>query len=211
MEKGRTEMIIDPMDALNGLQSAISMVKKASKVANDLGGLAPMIGKMFDAKSQATKAMLQAKREKKGSNMGAALQIEMALEQARAFEEELKMLFMQTGKIDVWNKIKARQAEMDRDDAKEIASLKALEKKQKQEEQEQLEMVMLIGGIAFVILLIGIGINEMMDFCATTKRCGRWMSIKSNLICFSKSSYAFALHGTLLASSASCLMICQTR
>jgi len=166
-------MIIDPIDALNGLQSAISMVKKASKVANDLGGLAPMIGKMFDAKSQATKAMLQAKREKKGSNMGAALQIEMALEQARAFEEELKMLFMQTGKIDVWNKIKARQAEMDRDDAKEISALKALEKKQKQEEQEQLEMVMLIGGIAFVILLIGIGINEMMDFCATTKRCGR--------------------------------------
>ena len=164
---------LDPIAALDGLQKAISMVKKASKVANDIGGLAPMIGKMFDAKSQATKAMLEAKREKKGSNMGAALQIEMALEQARAFEEELKMLFMQTGKIDVWNKIKARQAEMDRDDAKEIASLKALEKKQKQEEQEQLEMAMIIGGVAFVLLLVGIGINEMMDFCATTKRCGR--------------------------------------
>ena len=165
--------MIDPISALNGLQSAISMVKKASKVANDIGGLAPMIGKMFDAKSQATKAMLEAKREKKGSNMGTALQIEMALEQARAFEEELKMLFMQTGKSDVWNKIKARQAEMDRDDAKEMASLKALEKKQKQEEQEQLEMAMLIGGIAFVVLLIGIGINELMDFCQATKRCGR--------------------------------------
>lgn len=165
--------MIDPISALDGLQKAIGMVKKASKVANDIGGLAPMIGKMFDAKSQATKAMLEAKREKKGSNMGAALQIEMALEQARAFEEELKMLFMQTGKIDVWNKIKARQAEMDRDDAKEIAALKAAEKKAKQEEQEQLEMAMLIGGIAFVLLLIGIGINELMDFCAATKRCGR--------------------------------------
>lgn len=163
---------LDPIAALDGLQKAIGMVKKASKVANDLGGLAPMLGQMFDAKSQATKAMLQAK-SKKGSNMGAALQIEMALEQARAFEEELKMLFMQTGKIDVWNKIKERQAEMDRDDAKEMASLKALEKKQKKEEQEQLEMAMLIGGIAFVILLVGIGINEMIDFCATTKRCGR--------------------------------------
>jgi hypothetical protein len=163
---------LDPIAALDGLQKAIGMVKKASKVANDLGGLAPMLGQMFDAKSQATKAMLQAK-SKKGSNMGAALQIEMALEQARAFEEELKMLFMQTGKIDVWNKIKQRQAEMDRDDAKEMASLKALEKKQKKEEQEQLEMAMLIGGIAFVILLVGIGINEMIDFCATTKRCGR--------------------------------------
>ena len=165
--------MIDPMAALDGLQKAIGMVKKASKVANDLGGLAPMIGKMFDAKSQATKAMLEAKREKKGSNMGTALQIEMALEQARAFEEELKMLFMQTGKVDVWNKIKARQAEMDLADAKEISALKAEEKKQKQKEQEELELILVIGGTLFVLLLVGIGINEMMDFCATTHRCGR--------------------------------------
>jgi uncharacterized protein HemX len=164
---------LDPIAALDGLQKAIGMVKKASKVANDLGGLAPMLGKMFDAKSAATKAMLQAKQSKKGSNMGTALQIEMALEQARAFEEELKQLFMVSGKIDVWNKIKARQAEMDLADAKEISALKAQEKKQKQEEREQMEMVALIGGIAFVILLVGIGINEMMDFCQTTKRCGR--------------------------------------
>jgi hypothetical protein len=62
---------------------------------------------------------------------------------------------------------------MDRDDAKEIAALKAMEKKQKQAEQEQLEMALIIGGVAFVLLLVGIGINEMIDFCATTKRCGR--------------------------------------
>jgi hypothetical protein len=168
---GKKEMI-DPISALNGLQSAISMVKKASKVANDLGGLAPMIGKMFDAKSTATKAMLQAKREKKGSNMGAALQIEMALEQARAFEEELKMLFMQTGKIDVWNKIKARQAEMDRDDAKEMAALRAEEKKAKQKEDEMNEIAMIIGGVAFVLLLVFIGINELMSLCPKGG-CGR--------------------------------------
>ena len=164
--------MIDPMTALAGIQSAISMVKKASKVANDLGSLAPMIGKMFDAKSTATKALIESKRNK-GSNMGTALQIEMALEQARAFEEELKMLFMQSGKIDVWNKIKARQAEMDLADAKEMKALKEEEKKQKPKEQEQLEWALLIGGIGLVILLVGIGINELMDFCHTTRRCGR--------------------------------------
>ena len=163
--------MIDPMSALAGIQSAISMVKKASKVANDLGSLAPMIGKMFDAKSVATKALIESKRNK-GSNMGTALQIERALEQARAFEEELKMLFMQTGKIDVWNKIKARQAEMDLADAKEMKALKDEEKKQKQKEQEQLEWALLIGGIGLVVLLVGIGINELMDFCQTTRRCG---------------------------------------
>ena len=163
---------IDPIVALDGLQSAISMVKKASKVANDLGGLAPMLGKMFDARSQATKAMLQAKSNKKGSNFGAALQIEMALDQARQLEEELKMLFMQTGKIDVWNKIKARQAEMDLEDAKELNALKKAEKEAKAKEQEMQEWAMIIGGTFFVLFLIIVGVNEMMDFCATTRRCG---------------------------------------
>jgi len=165
--------MIDPVTALAGIQSAISMVKKAAKVANDLGSLAPMIGKMFDAKSTATKAMLEAKRSGKGSNMGTALQIEMALEQARAFEEELKMLFMQTGKIDVWNKIKARQAEMDRDDAKEIAAMKAAEKKAKEKQDEMNEIVMAISACAFLLFLVFVGVNEMMDYCQTTKACGR--------------------------------------
>ena len=163
---------IDPLTALAGIQSAISMVKKAANVAQDLGSLAPMIGKLFDAKSVATKAMLQAKQSK-GSNMGTALQIEMALEQARAFEEELKMLFMQTGKIDVWNKIKARQAEMDLADAKELSALKKAEKEAKAKEDEMNELAMIIGGVAFVLFLVAIGINELMDFCQTTRRCGR--------------------------------------
>jgi hypothetical protein len=105
--------------------------------------------------------------------MGTALQIEMALEQARAFEEELKMLFMQTGKIDVWNKIKARQAEMDLADAKELSALKAADKKAKEKEQEMNELAMIIGGCAFVLFLVFVGVNELMEFCATTRRCGR--------------------------------------
>jgi hypothetical protein len=164
--------MIDPISALEGLQSAISMVKKASKVASDLGSLAPMLGKMFDAKSQCTKALLEAKKNK-GSNMGQALQIEMALEQARAFEEELKMLFMTTGKVDVWNKIKARQDQMDIDDARELRSLEKAEKAAKKKEEEMNELAMIIGGVAFVLFLVGIGIYELMEFCATTKRCGR--------------------------------------
>jgi hypothetical protein len=149
------------------------MVKKAAGVAQDLSSLAPMIGKLFDAKSVATKAMLQAKQSGKGSNMGTALQIEMALDQAKVFEEELKMLFMQTGKIDVWNKIKARQAEMDLADAKEISALKRADKEAKEKEQEQLEIGLAIGGIFFVLFLVFVGVNELMTFCETTRRCGR--------------------------------------
>ena len=163
--------MIDPLTALAGIQSAISMVKKASAVANDLGSLAPMIGKLFDAKSTATKALIEAKKTK-GSNMGTALQIEMALEQARVFEEELKMLFMTTGKVDVWNKIKARQDQMDIDDARELRALERADKKAKEKEAEMQELAIIIGGCAFVLLLVFIGINELMDFCNTTQRCG---------------------------------------
>jgi len=169
---GEKEMIIDPLSALNGLQSAIGMVKKASKVANDLGGLAPMIGKMYDAKSKATKAMLHAKRSGNKSNLGTALQIELVLDEAKRFEAELMLLFQATGRADVWQKIKARQAEMDRDDAKEMAALKAAEKKAKAKEQEMNELAMIIGGVAFVLLLVFIGINELMSLCPKGG-CGR--------------------------------------
>jgi len=163
--------MIDPITALAGIQSAIKMVKQAAQVAQDLGSLAPMIGKMFDAKSTATKAMVHAKKSG-GSNMGTAIQIEMALEQARAFEEELKMLFMQSGKIDVWNKIKERAQLMDVEDAHAARQAREDAKKKKAEQEEQLAIV----AGAFILILFAlaviIGINEFQDYCAKT-RCGR--------------------------------------
>ena len=164
--------MIDPMTALAGLQSAISVVKKASKVANDLAGLAPSIAKMFDAKSVATRAMVEAKRTGGKSNLGTALQIEMALDEAKRFEAELMMLFQATGRADVWQKIKQRQQQMDIEDAHLARQAKAEEKKRKEEEQEQ--MAWAIGVVVIVMLLgaIGWGLNEMAELCAKT-RCGR--------------------------------------
>ena len=164
--------MIDPITALEGLQSAISIVKKASKVASDLAGLAPSISRLFDAKSVATKAMLQAKRTGGKSNLGAALQIEMALDEAKRFEEQLKMLFMQSGRIDVWNATKARQAEMDLADAKEMRALQLEDKKRKEEEQEQMAWAIAIVIIVMFIGAIGWGITEISEVCARS-RCGR--------------------------------------
>jgi len=165
-------MIIDPITALEGLQSAISVVKKASKVANDLAGLAPSIAKMFDAKSVATKAMVEAKRSGNKSNLGAALQIEIALDEAKRFEQELMMLFQATGRADVWDKIKKRQQQMDIEDAHLARQAKAEEKKRKEEEQEQLAWAF---GVVIIVMLLGAvgwGIAEIQDLCAKT-RCGR--------------------------------------
>ena len=164
--------MIDPITALEGLQTAISVVKKASKVASDLAGLTPSIAKLFDAKSTATKAMLHAKRTGGKSNLGAALQIEMALDEAKRFEQELMMLFQATGRADVWDKIKKRQQQMDIEDAHLARQAKAEEKKRKEEEQEQLAWA--VGIVVIVMLLgaIGWGLNEMAELCAKT-RCGR--------------------------------------
>ena len=163
---------IDPITALEGLQSAIGLVRKAAKVANDLGGLAPMIGKLFDAKSQATKAMVEAKRSGNKSNFALAMQIETSLMQTAKLESELQLLYMQTGNIDVWNKIKARAAEMDRGDAVAVRKAKEEDKRRKEEEQEQ--MAWAVGIVVMVMLLGAVGwiIGEVSDHCARV-RCGR--------------------------------------
>ena len=163
---------IDPLTALEGLQKAIGLVKKASQVANDLGGLGVMVGRLFDAKSQATKAMVEAKRSGNKSNFALAMQIENALMNTAKLEAELQMLYMQTGHIDVWNKIKARAAEMDRDDAIAARQAKEEEKKRKEAEQEQLEWAVGIVVIVMLIGAIGWGINELAEMCAGS-RCGR--------------------------------------
>lgn len=172
MAKGCTAMIIDPLTALEGLQQAIGLVKKASKVANDLAGLTPMIAKMFDAKSVATRAMVEAKRSGNKSNLGTALQIEMALDEAKRFESELMLLFQATGRADVWQKIKERQQQMDIEDAHLARQAKADEKKRKEEEQEQLAWAFGIVVIVMLLGAVGWGIAEVQDFCAKS-RCGR--------------------------------------
>jgi len=164
--------MIDPVSALEGLQSAIGLVRKAAKVANDLGGLGVMVGRMFDAKSQASKAMVEAKRSGNKSNFALAMQIENTLMQTAKLEAELQMLYMQTGNIDVWNKIKARAAEMDRGDAIEARKAKEEEKRRKEKEQEELELAAGLTAGAFLLMMLAFGLYELFEFCAVN-RCGR--------------------------------------
>lgn len=164
--------MIDPVTALEGLQSAIGLVRKAAKVANDLGGLGVMVGRMFDAKSQASKAMVEAKRSGNKSNFALAMQIENTLMQTAKLEAELQLIYMQTGNIDVWNKIKARSAEMDRDDAIEARKAKDEEKRRKEKAQEELELAVGLTAGAFVLMMFAFGLYELFEFCAVN-RCGR--------------------------------------
>ena len=164
--------MIDPVTALEGLQSAIGLVRKAAKVANDLGGLGVMVGRMFDAKSQASKAMVEAKRSGDKSNFALAMQIENTLMQTAKLEAELQLIYMQTGNIDVWNKIKARAAEMDRDDAVAARQAKEEEKRRKEKAQEELELAAGLTAGAFILMMFAFGLYQLFEFCAVN-RCGR--------------------------------------
>ena len=164
--------MIDPITALAGIQSAVALIKKVSKTVDDVSSLGPVLGKYFDAKNNASKAMVTAKNSGNKSAMATAIEIEMALHQTEQFERQLQLLFMQTGKIDVWNKIKARQAEMDRDDAIAMRKLKDAEKKKKEEEDFYNEIGIAIGAVFFLLFIVFVGVNEAMEYCAKA-RCGR--------------------------------------
>ena len=133
--------MIDPLTALAGIQAAVALIKKVSKTVDDVSSLGPVLGKYFDAKSTATKAVVQAKKSK--SSMGTAIQIEMALDQAKRFEDELQLLFMQSGKIDVWNKIKSRAAALDVESAHDARREKEAAARRKKEMDEAIELTLM--------------------------------------------------------------------
>ena len=164
--------MIDPITALAGIQSAVALIKKVSKTVDDVSSLGPVLGKYFDAKSTATKAAVAAKNSGDKSSMGAAIQIEMALDQTLQFEKELQLLFMQAGKIDVWNKIKMRAHAMDVEAAHDARRAKEAAIKRKREIQEGIEIVFAI--ILSIVILAGVGwgLFEFIDYCKTVG-CGR--------------------------------------
>jgi hypothetical protein len=163
--------VIDPLTALAGIQAAVALIKKVSKTVDDVSSLGPVLGKYFDAKSTATKAVVESKNSGKKSSMGTAIQIEMALDQAVRFEKELQLLFMQTGKIDVWNKIKARSAAMDVESAHNARREKEAAARNRRLMQEQLEIaVSIVFGVLIVAGAIW-GTYEFVQYCKLNQ-CG---------------------------------------
>ena len=160
--------MIDPLTALAGIQAAVALIKKVSKTVDDVSSLGPVLGKYFDAKSTASKAVVAAKKSK--SSMGTAIQIEMALDQAKRFEDELQLLFMQSGKIDVWNKIKSRAAAMDVESAHEARREREAAARHKKEMDEVINIVLFVLVIGSVLGATGWFVYEAIAQCSPN--CG---------------------------------------
>jgi hypothetical protein len=161
---------MDPITAFAAVQSAVKMIKQASAAASDVGSLGPLIGKYFDAKHQAVKATREAKNAG-GSNMGKAIEIELALKQQMDFERQLQNMFFETGNMDVWKNIMQRVAEMNQEDKLEADRERTRAKKAKQR-QQQINEYLLAGGIIIVLLIFSVwGLAEFISFCQSRGRC----------------------------------------
>lgn len=152
---------MDPITALAAVSSAVNLVKKAVKTVQDVQSLGPVLGQYFDAKSQAIEVVEKAKSGAfSGSMLGKALEIELQLEQMKAFEESVKMLFWQANKMDVWLNITARAKQMEADAAK----AERRRKEAKKRKQEQLDDMILIGAaVFFTIVVLGVTIYFVME------------------------------------------------
>jgi hypothetical protein len=153
--------VIDPITALSAISSAVALVKKVSKTVDDVASLGPVLGKYFDAKEQAIEVVKQAKAGGfKGSSLGKALELEMALESAREFEEQIKMLFFQSNKMDVWARITARAKQMEIDAAHDARRKKEAAKRRQAEIEE---LMILVGGGAVALVSIGMIVWVVMQ------------------------------------------------
>lgn len=159
--------MIDPFTALAAIQTAVKLVKTAAKTVQDVESLGPVLGKFFSAKADAVAVIQQSKTGKfSGSAMGKAIELELAIEQARAFEEEVKMLFFQSNKMDVWAKILARAASMNKEAAHEARRQREEAAKHKKEVDEVITLILMIGVLALVCGGVGWVIYEAVQQCA---------------------------------------------
>jgi hypothetical protein len=163
--------MIDPFTALAAVTSAVNLVKKAVKTVDDVRSLGPVLGKYFDAKADAVKVLEEVNKGGfKGSNMGKAVELELAIESARQFEEQVKQLFFPHN-MDIWEKIVNRRKQMDADDKaqRRRAADAAKQARKKRRENLELGIAVTLSLIVFVVLMwVGI---EVVYYCREVK-CG---------------------------------------
>lgn len=163
--------MIDPFTAMAAVSTAVSMIKKASATIDDVRSLGPLLGRYFEAKHTATKAVKEAKKEG-GSNMAKAIEIELALKQQADFERDLKELFYYSGHAQTWEAIEARAKAMDQEERDEMRRAADAERRRKKELSQLIDNI-IIGVIAFVVLGgAAVALTYGIVHCMEIKTCG---------------------------------------
>jgi hypothetical protein len=164
------DLLLDPDKALDAVNKAVSLIKKASKTAENVESLGPLLGRYFDAKANALTCMQQAKNQG-GSALGKAIEIEMALESQRQFEEDLKGLFFSSNKMDLWQRAKAREAQMLVEAAKAAGAEKRRMEAAKKKQDEEVTILIVIVVVVATLGVVGYFAYEFISHCSKTG-CG---------------------------------------
>ena len=163
--------MLEVMAALAGIQTAVKLVKAAANTAKDLESLGPVLGQLFSAKSAATTVVHQSKQGAfKGSAMGQAIELELALESAKQLEESIKMLFFSSNKMDVWGRIIARAAAIDKEAAHNARRAKEAKARKDKEMDELITILLMLLVVVTVLGATGWFVYEAMQQC--NGKCG---------------------------------------
>lgn len=156
--------MIDPFEALDAVNSAVNLIKKAASTAQNVESLGPFLGRYFDAKANALQVVVESKNGTfKGSALGKAMEIEMALAKHRQFEDDLKNKLFYPNHMELWNNIKARAAAMEVEFAKSAKREKDASAKRKKEIDEAIQLVVGLLAAALLLIMVGFGIYQIRD------------------------------------------------
>jgi len=166
------EPITTALAAFAAVQKAVSLIKEASQTAQDVASLGPLIGNYFDAKHQAVKAVKETKKAG-GSNLGKAIEIELALKAQADFEEQLKGLFFPNN-MDVWESIQERVRAMDQEDKIAARAARDRAKRLQEEKDEMIEIVVVVMAVVLLFGMVGFGMYMIYD----SRQPVRWSAKK---------------------------------
>ena len=156
--------MIDPFEALDAVNSAVNLIKKAANTVENVESLGPFLGRYFDAKANALQVVVDSKNGTfTGSALGKAMEIEMALAKHRQFEDDLKNKLFYPNHMELWNNIKARAAAMEVEFAKAAKRQKEAEIKRKKNMQQTIEIVLASIAAGLLLVMVGFGIYQIRN------------------------------------------------
>jgi hypothetical protein len=166
------EFLLDPEKALDAIDKATKLVKRAMATSNDIAGIGKALGAQIQARVNAESALAAAKSgELKGNAFQLAADLELAIHKAKQDEEHLKNTVFYPNHMDLWMQIKATEANIRKGQIEAAKKAKALAKRKKEQQDEMIEW--LIIGVFCTALLVGLlwGGWELLMYCKKA-RCG---------------------------------------
>jgi hypothetical protein len=166
------DLLLDPEKALDAIDKATKLVKRAMATSNDIAGIGKALGVQIQARVNAETALAAAKSGNvKGNAFQLAADLELAIHKAKQDEEHLKNTVFYPNHMDLWMQIKATEANIRKGQIQAAKDAKAAAKRKKEQQDEIVEWVVVgVFGVALLGAMLWGGF-ELLMWCKKTG-CG---------------------------------------